>query len=323
MNSNDVLKRILDTFPKEHKSRGYLKLPSDIQFSIIGEKEVEMIISKDALGMNMQDDNASFEGWALIMLRWGRFDKVFIKWEHQSFDKKTPAYGHYQRFLFRVLNFSRDFANWFCISPTSVPFLAFLDIDEHKTYYLNSPSKDRCTENEPQGKEGKLEYRYTCKDWSEYLKREVKAEFLFRQLPVGVFKDPEDSAKKKVSKENSIFARGKSAIDIVGVRGNELLLIELKAKDNVKVGIITELYFYCCVMKRVQSCKFQYERVISPLNWIVDTRRIVAYFMAPELHPLINDAELMRSLNKGTEPDVEFHYLSFKDGIGNSLKIEF
>lgn len=317
MNNEGLLNRIRENFPKKHKSRSYLKLPSDIQFTIIGKNEVEMFISKDAVGKNMQEDKASFEGWALVMRRWGGFDKIILKWEHQSFDKTKPVYGHYQRFLFRVLNFSRDFAAWFFITPTCIPFLTYLEIDENKTYYLNRPSKDRCDENEPQGEEGKLEYKYVCKEWSVYLKNEVQAEFLDRQLPVGVFKDPDVTITKKVSKENAIFARGKSAIDIWGIRDKALLLFELKADSNCKVGIVTELYFYCCVMRRVQKSKFKYEKFDVPnIDRIANTEKIIAYFFAPDLHPLINDQLLFDYLNEGTLPYVEFHYLRFPTGGG-------
>lgn len=317
MCNDEVLHRIRENFPNGHKSRNYLKLPSDIQFNLVGINNVEMSIHKDAVGMNMQEDKASFEGWALVMKRWGGFDSVILKWDHQSFDKTKPEYGHYQRFLFRAFYFSRDFVSWFFIAPTCIPFLSYLDIDENTTYYLNRPSKDRCGEIEPKGEESRLEYKYVCKEWSEYLKDEVQAEFLDRQLPVGVFKDPDVTIKKKVSKENAIFARGKSAIDIWGIRDKALLLFELKADGNCKVGIITELYFYCCVMHRVQKDKFKYEKFDVPnIDRIANTEKIIAYFFAPDLHPFINDQKLFDYLNEGTKPFVEFHYLQFPLGGG-------
>ncbi|MBM3405083.1 MAG: hypothetical protein FJY10_09380 [Bacteroidetes bacterium] len=326
MNNDRVLQRILENFPSEHPSKSYIKLPSDIKFVPNGN-EVEMIISKEAVRKNMQEDKASFEGWALVMKRWGGFDKVILNWDHQSFGKTKPEYGHYQRFLFRVKKFSCYFKSWFFVKPNGLPYQKSLLINDVSIYYLNRPSKDRCGDTEPQGEEGKeswLENKFVCDEWSEYLKNEVQAEFLDRQLPVGVFKDPGVTIKKKVSKENAIFARGKSAIDIWGIsKANELLIFELKAEGNNKVGIITELYFYCCVMNRVQKGQFRYEKFDIPnIERIAKTKKIKAYFLAPALHPLIDKA-LVDLLNAGSAPDVEFHYISFANGIGNSLKVEY
>jgi hypothetical protein len=136
-------------------------------------------------------------------------------------------------------------------------------------------------------------------------------------LPVGVF-------KKSVSKLTSIFPRLKSAIDIWGIsKNNELLLFELKADANNKVGIITELYFYCCIMRNVQSGRFKHEKSDGDLDMIAKSKNINAYFLAPKLHLLV-DKELVRLLNVKLSPDIEIQYLQFSDNSGKlSLKDGF
>ncbi|HPT71571.1 MAG TPA: hypothetical protein PLE74_04760 [Candidatus Cloacimonadota bacterium] len=318
------MNRIRENFPKDHPSYSYLALPSNITFTSDGSNAVKMSLPSDAVETNMQEDKASFEGWALVMKRWGGFEKVVLRWESLPIDTGTVECGHYRRFLFRVANFSHDFSSWFSISPDNASDLKSPVIDEKKNYYLNRPSGNRGKGGEPAGKESKLESKYVCGGWSEYLKELVNAEFLDRQLPVGVFFDPEDHSKRKVSAENAIFSRGKSAIDLWGIsKSNELLIFELKADGNTKVGIISELYFYGCVMQRIQKGQFKYEKHNnSPVDRIAGTRKIHAYFLSPELHPLI-DKDLVGLLTMGTAPNVQFHYLRIPTGGGVPITLGF
>ena len=103
-----VLQRIKHTFNTEAKIPNNLRLPSDIEFEIRGNN-VEMILTAAAVGKNMQEDKASFEGWALVLMRWGKFDNVILSWDRPSLDPESSAEAHYQRFLFRVDNFSWHF----------------------------------------------------------------------------------------------------------------------------------------------------------------------------------------------------------------------
>ena len=265
----------------------------------------------DSVGKNMQDDAVAFEGWALTLKRWAKYDKVILSWDKKLYPNTDTRYGHYQRFLFRVTNFAADFKSWFSVKPSCIPYLTDLDIKVKGTYYLSSPKKSRSI-IKPKGKEGILEFEYSFGKWLSDLKNATNASFLDRQLPMGVF-------RVKVSEPTAIFSRGKSAIDIWGInKNNELLIFELKAEGNNKIGIITELYFYCCVMQRVQKGQFKYEKVVPPIDKIAKTNKIKAYYFAPELHPLI-DRTLVDYINAGTTPDVEFHYLKFPKEGGSSI----
>lgn len=311
MSNDEVLKRLRENFPKNHKSRNYLKLPSDIQFSLGEGSDVEMFIHKDAVGKNMQEDKASFEGWALVMKRWGEYKKVTLRWENPRFLSNDPANGHYQRFLFRVGCFLDHFGDWFSVHPKSLLLQRDLKIKPRTTYFLSQPDNNRAEPN-PQLPEGELELRFVTGDLKQSLITATNCIEPYRQLPVGVFFGEESD--KKVYAYNSIFTRRKSAIDIWGFNDkNELLLFELKAGKNRKVGIVSELFFYSCVMQLVREGTFKFKGYDSTdLKRIAVTDKIKAFFLAPDYHPFI-DKELINLLNKGTIPKIEFQRLWIKD----------
>ncbi|MEI7525442.1 MAG: hypothetical protein WCJ95_13975 [Mariniphaga sp.] len=305
-----ILIRIKKAFKDEVKKPNNIRLPRDIDFTIT-ENNVEIHIASKYVERNMQEDGAAFEGWALVLKRWGKFEKVILSWDLPASDTN----GHYQRFLFRVYNFAKDFKNWFSIQISCLPLLTTLMIIDTETYYLSLPYNNRDRED-LQGTESKLEYAFSKGAWANALKSETNAKYLNRQLPVGIFTKP-------VSKLTSIFPRNKSAIDIWGISiANELLLFELKADNNNKVGIITELYFYSCIMKRVQSGLFKHEltKLDLDMDMIAKSKGIIAYLFAPELHLLI-DSELAKIVNDGVSPSIEFKYLKF-DAKKDNLVLE-
>jgi hypothetical protein len=310
-----VLQRIKHTFNTEAKIPNNLRLPSDIEFEIRGNS-VEMRLSAIAVGKNMQEDKASFEGWALVLIRWGKFDKVFLSWNRPSFDPESSAEAHYQRFLFRVDNFSWDFSSWFSVSAGCLKYLTDLKINDASNYYLSPPYNER-DKKDVKGTESILEYHFSLGDWKDALKSITNADYLNRQLPVGVFNKP-------VSNKTRLLPKNKSAIDIWGIsKTNDLLIFELKAKGNIKIGIITELYFYCCVMQRIQKGQFKYEKYDVPyLDRIAKTVKINAYLLSPELHPLI-DKELVGQINLYTLPSMGFHYLRFPSEDGSQVRLMF
>jgi len=303
IDKTEVLKRIKDTFNAEVHIPNNLRLPRDIEFVISGN-DAEMWILNDAVGKNMQEDKASFEGWALVLKRWGKFNRIILGWDRPQYDPSSPEAAHYQRFLFRVKSFLSDFKLWFSVSPVCQKYLDELKINDVNNYYLSPPYNERNNADQRR-KEAILEYQYSLGEWSEPLRKLTNADYLNRQLPVGVFYKP-------VSNKTKILPKNKSAIDIWGIsKNNELLLFELKADGNNKIGIITELYFYCCVMQRIRKGQFLYEKNDIPnLSRISKTNKIKGYFFAPKLHPLI-DKTLVDYLNVGISPDMEFHYIKF------------
>lgn len=301
--NSEVLKKIKEGFSSTKPIRKRnIKIPSGINLSIDGNS-VKMKLSSLAVCSNMQTNNGAFDGWALVIKRWGKYEKVFISWDKPDLTDN----GHYQRFLFRLKHFSQDFNSWFSIDKDCEILLDDLKIKNGMEYFLNMPNKrgDKVSPNP----EAILEDLFVNGNLRESLMNISNADTVFRQLPVGVFEN-------KVSKKTAIFTRGKSAIDIWGVsKVNELLIFELKADNNEMVGIISELYFYVCVLEKVRKQTFKHENCLignKHLLRISETKSIKAYFLAPTLHPLI-DREILRLLNEETPDGINFQYIQFSN----------
>lgn len=300
INSNlEIQQKIKKEFLLSNERRN-IKIPSGINFSIAGNT-VKMKLSSNAVSTNMQKDDGAFEGWALVLKRWGKYQSVIISWDKPN----LIGNGHYQRFLFRLKHFSQDFNSWFSIDKDCQIFLDDLEIKQAKKYLLNIPSKrgDKVSPNP----EAILEDRFVNSDLREPLMNISNAVSVYRQLPVGVFEN-------RVSKSTSIFTGGKSAIDIWGFnKSNELLVFELKADSNEKVGIISELYFYVCVLQMVRKQIFKHENCLDENKHLLEipaTKKIRAYFLSPTLHPLV-DKEILKLLNAVTPDEISYHYIQF------------
>ncbi len=282
--------------------RRHIKIPSGINFSIAGDT-VKMNLSSSSVSSNMQRDDGAFEGWALVLKRWGHYQHVIISWDKPD----LIANKHYQRFLFRLKHFSQDFNSWFSIDKDCQQFLDDLKIKQAEKYLLNIPNKRG--EKVSPNPEAILEDRFVNGDLREPLMNISNAILLCKQLPVGVF-------EKRVSKSTSIFTSGKSAIDIWGFnKSKELLVFELKADSNEKVGIISELYFYVCVLQMVRKQIFKHENCLDETKHLLEiptTKKIKAYFLSRTLHPLV-DKEILKLLNAVNPDEITYHYIKFNE----------
>lgn len=297
-NSNsDIQEKIKKEFLLSKEKRN-IRVPRGINFCI-EDGTVKMKMSSRAVTSNMQKDGCAFEGWALILKRWGNYQNIVISWDKPE----LIANGHYQRFLFRLKHFSQDFNSWISIDKDCQKLLDDLKIKQTGNYLLNLPSK-RGDKVSPK-LEAELEDRFVNKELRETLLSISNAVSIFRQLPVGVF-------EKVVSKSSSIFTGGKSAIDIWGFsKSHELLVFELKAKDNEKVGIISELYFYVCFLQMVRKQILKHENCLNKdVSKIPATKKIRAYFLSPSLHPLI-DKKVLGLLNTGNPDEISYQYIQF------------
>ena len=295
---NEVLERIKKEFLISNEKKT-IKIPSNIIYEII-DNSVMITLTSQSICSNMQVDGGCFEGWSLVLKRWGNFDKVILNWDEVG----DIENGHFQRFLFRVQNFTRDFNPWFSVSSNCQKQLIHSKINEVEEFIINEPGKR--TNKVSNNPEAQLEDYFVNKDSKKSLKKGTNADFIERQLPVGVFKN-------SISKKNSIFTGGKSAIDIWGISlKNELLIFELKAEGNNKIGIISELYCYVSIMHNVRKKRFKYLNVDSNSNLksIINSSSIIGYFLVPKLHPLIDD-KLIEILNQGTDKEINFNYIKF------------
>ncbi len=144
-----------------------------------------------------------------------------------------------------------------------------------------------------------------------------------RQLPVGVF-------HREIKAKNEVFPRRKSAVDIWGISKDHktLNIFELKDSKNMKVGVISEIFFYVLLMEEIQKGTLKFGKTsksrLKPENEIPITNKIKAYILAPRLHPLI-DKEILQMFNRAFHNKgrrIEFGFLKFGEKLGRINYIE-
>jgi hypothetical protein len=230
--------------------------------------------------------------------------KCCLKWEKPP----DPKGLHYQRFLYRVDRFNSIFGGsngWFFIDDESKEFMVDLEIKDDKEYFLNFPStRDEERKNDKtKNIESRLENEILGQqDNLKDLKKLCPAT-LHRQLPVGLFHE-------KVRTTNAIFPIKHSAIDLWGVNGDDLYILELKAKGNCKVGVLSELFFYTMVLRDEQAGRFV--RKSDEGKSIGNTNQIKAFILAPELHPFITQKVFDLLNEKSINQKMEFGYINFE-----------
>jgi hypothetical protein len=227
MNKNDILKGL-----KVRTQKMRLRLPDDMDFEIQGDVLTITLSEKGVLG-NMQDDPSAFEGWALCLKAWlpKLIKHVSIEWGA----KASLNDLHYMRFLYRLWKFVGIF-DW--ATTNSYNF----DNYNSKGWVANFPKKEAKI-NAANG-EAQLERDYVNNHKSEF-------DVMNHQLPVGIFKG-------YVAEKNGIMPRGGSQLDIWAIKDDELYVFELKKDDNSKVGIISELMFYCNIMDDLMTHRINY-----------------------------------------------------------------
>ena len=293
-----------------------VKLPGAIGFHL-DDGTVRMDMPERCVLANMQDNTSSFEGWALAFMRWlATVKNVELSWE-RTVSVNDP---HYQRFLFRVQQFLQLFPDWFAIpDQDNMDALDHLRTETSQPLLVTSPKKVRTTADGHRCNSMKaaigneLELECYVKDNPETLSTELGLEFIDRQFPVGLFEG-------QVKKEHEIFPRGHSAIDLWAIRGDELMIFELKAEGNTRVGVLSELFFYSYIMDGVQAGRYtlQYanERIAA-------TSAVRSYILAPQTHPLI-DSSLLKMANDAfdaSDRNIRFGIIDI-DAEGESFDVK-
>jgi hypothetical protein len=228
MNKTEILRAI-----KAGAGKVSLKLPGNLELDE-NDGLVKISLAASDVTKNLQEDAAAFEGWILgikaIMNDW----KFCLYWRvPENADNR-----HYQRFLYRVDRFNSFFGGkdgWFSFGAECS--LEALRIKCEKAHYqLNCPTPGTRTNDSKSSRENLLE-NAIINGQPLSLKEMFAIDKLKRQLPVGVFDG-------EVSKQAAIFTGGKSAVDVWGISSDKSLVIfELKADDNEKVGVISEAFF--------------------------------------------------------------------------------
>lgn len=136
-------------------------------------------------------------------------------------------------------------------------------------------------------------------DYAEKVCEAFQLHCVDRQFPVGLY--------RTYNLKQPIFTAGTSAIDIVGVKGDEFTLIELKAGNNIAVGAVSELLFYASVIRDAASISkerppvFQFGRgsagrsKVKPDD-VQKSARVRAVLLAEQFHPLLEHPKLFATL---------------------------
>jgi hypothetical protein len=311
MKNNEILKLL-----QKIKGLKSVRLPSSINFSL--EKKCLAVILSDATG-NMQENKSSFEGWIICFKSWipGEIDKVELEWA-PSVDKKKIE--HYNRFLFRVLKFQKMYS-WFSVSKKNLSEVqSFSHIIQRTDLVMNYPGSLKRNSISENKIEDKIESIFVT-DPLKLLKTRFNLETLNQQLPAGVFIE-------KKSTGTRLFTGQKSAIDLWGLRADELSIFELKYK-NRRVGIISELLFYLYLMDSVFiNGEIQYpekakDAKVRDFDKLYDKKfkKLKGYFLIDNLHPFIGD-DAIKLINDGLKNlgniSVQKLYYSF-DPVTKSL----
>ncbi|MBR0838693.1 hypothetical protein JQ607_00620 [Bradyrhizobium liaoningense] len=281
------------------------RFPSSAEIEIVGnEDEVILTVKSKGLLANMQTNAAAFEAWGLVLL-------FHCKVKHLKIalapDAANLAGGHVERFLYRLRRFQELFPGRVSKDPALRNSARALDRTIQRV--LNQPLSDREATNEKKNErfakiyapsksisESDLEKALEC---SGSFKEKFALKKLMRQWPVGLFEE-------RVAEGKEIFTGGKSAIDLIGISDNKLVLFELKTHLNRSVGGISELFFYASVMRDALRGRFQFEDLHGPKNCdirpddIVRCTGVQAILIAPRMHPLVQNPSIFQELNAAT-----------------------
>lgn len=280
-------------------SNSNVRLPKGICFSL-DKKTLSVSLDTKSVTINLQNNNAAFEGWILILKNWiDSIDKVKLAWEipEDKFKNLIEA-QHYQRFLYRVTKFNKCYS-WFEIEDKNKISIKSLRTENNDNdLILNIPNNRKLKPNKESKELNKLseseleKYIFQNEPTLNRFKETFELELANYQLPIGLFNG-------KVTKDCRIFPGGKSAIDIYGINNkNQFCLFELKTARNKKVGAISEMLFYAWMIYDVQMKLFKFELTnTEELKKILETKGMNCYLLAPETHPLI-DTRLMQLMSK-------------------------
>lgn len=262
--------------------------------------------------INMQADDAAFEGWALALHV--HLNKN-IQLELDTNGEAVPAWDrekpHYNRFLYRLKKFDTLYGGpdgWFTVEENLSAAAEDFDRYLHAsvvTFRNNIGTKSASVR---QGAEARAEAAF----YASPDKLSAYSKDLSRQLPVGLFEGT-------IKKETGIFTGGSSAIDLWGLGGDasgtQMVIYELKtlkrqksSGPSAKVGIISELMFYAhyAYDMYLERKGFQptppkngkdprgYRR-LAEANII----GIRAYMLTDKLHPLITP-NVLKEMNRGS-----------------------
>lgn len=309
---------------KDKFENSSIRMPGNIDITEENEYIVMTFLNKQSVGLakeknlNMQDTNASFEGWAAaIYAHYGKEKCKKIKLDVAfELEKNFEGNGHYARFLYRILRFSEQY-EWFVLSEKleGVKNLFGEFIGENKGKLTNNcpDSNGKELDEQEENNNGACS-EHIVELWMINRGRNALCKALqinenttiYNQLPVGLFKDNAANA-------NRIFTGGKSAIDMWTITDDKFYMLELKF-CNKMIGIMTEAFFYINFVRDLMTPDGDFV-----LNKAVKNKDVRGYgelinnehkckefcsvMLADAIHPLINKETeaVLNDNNKGIE----------------------
>ncbi|MDD3860118.1 MAG: hypothetical protein PHW83_07960 [Bacteroidales bacterium] len=260
----------------KEKNKYVKKLPDKVDFTI--ENKILKVVINEPTN-NMQSNEAAFEGWILVLKTWlpSVIENVVLDFKIIPDNLKGVYYGkssklsHYNRFLYRIHNFSKMYPDWFSVEITKKQIISdFMEFLKNNTTILNPSSKERVDKLNKNSKERQadsnksntesdIERWFVFQDGKDllYSTWNINKEKIHNQLPVGVY-------YKEIATDRTIFSGKKSAIDFWGIGEDEisLHLFELKRGNNSTIGVISETLFYTFILYDTcisQTPLFDYE----------------------------------------------------------------
>jgi hypothetical protein len=268
-----------------------IRLPTEKHFRISGDRSsASLRLSASAVIANMQRDEAAFEGWVMVLSTWCGVERFTIDWDQPDDPHLGNGGRHYQRFLYRLKHF-QTLMGPDVIEVKQPERLEQLRVREGSGAMLNvaATAANEDSEGGNSTSEAAVEIQLT-RDGPDRKRIESVLGIveLDRQFPVGVFDG-------KPSRETYIFPGGKCAIDLLGLgRDGRLWLLELKIGRNIKVGSLSELFFYSMVLNDARQGHIAFDDKepgsrarIRPAD-VKKALHISARLLAPEFHPLLS-----------------------------------
>lgn len=279
-------------------------------YGYIYDKEIKnltLLVKIKGLKANMQDDEASFDSWAIALKYHLReyIETITIDWE-RDFSNGEDGILHYNRFVYRLAKFVQTYSWAYSAKPIpAIPTTLYCNIGREKAASIDKHSPES---------EGWLECKYVMDHSMEY-------DVINHQFPVGIFHE-------KVSRTTHYTTGGKSAIDIWAIKNDCLSIFELKEPKNKPLGIISELMFYTNILDDILSHRIMYEESKN-VEYAVkhDIRgfkkfheayekgtinKIESIFLANNLHPLLSNG-LIAFINDS--PRWKYKNISYKHKV--------
>lgn len=316
-------KQILEVLKNSYKNS---KLTNRINWEI-NDNKIRATVDEHNIITGFDDGNA-FEGWALIIKeaynKQNKDIKFELSWKRNG---KKANVAKYNAFLFRAYSFRGKFEDWF-----------YYKMNEEDEGFINKIDGHNLVNTPNERKNKSINRKKNPEKWLEKQLYENKGVNIARafnfdefdefqkQIPLGVFSKNE-GINNIVAKENVLLPRAGRQIDLMGIKNDNMYLIELKTKNsmgkkNAKVGSISEIICYLEIILRIikglyvpgysKGKEAIFKKNMDFYSKLQRIMKINVILLYDEKHPLLTK-EIFDVLNKAyNSQNVEFHLLQYE-----------